>query len=189
MRALARRWSSRRPGVATTISGPAWSASNLGVVADAAVDRRRADGPARAVGPDALLDLERELAGRRQDEAADRQAARAASGAVAGRRSWRGCRSAARGAAAGSAARRPPSCRCRSGRRRARRGARGRAGWPRPGRGGLGVALVRDGAKELGREPEGIEGHGDCAPDVAHPPQRGPVRARVRMDGWFKPGR
>ena len=42
---------------------------------------------------------------------------------------------------------------------------------------GLGVALVRDGAEELGREPEVIEGHGGDAPDGPTRSSRGPVRA------------
>ena len=57
----------------------------LRIEADAAVDRRRADRVAGAVGPDALLDLERELTGRREDKAADRQARGAARSAVAER--------------------------------------------------------------------------------------------------------
>src|SRR5205814_2892415 len=48
-----------------------------GVIADAAVDRGRSDRLAPAVGLDELLGLERELAGRGEDEAADRQAGRA----------------------------------------------------------------------------------------------------------------
>ncbi len=126
-------WSSSRPGVATTISGPARSARTWASKPTPAVDDRRADGPARAVGPDALLDLDRELAGRGQDEAADRRSGRAAAVARIGCR--RGtARTRTRSGAGGSAGRRRPSCRSRSGRRRARRGPRGRAGSPRPGR-------------------------------------------------------
>ena len=47
--------------------------ADLRLEADAAVDRGRADPAVGAVGPDALLDLERELAGRGEDEGADRR--------------------------------------------------------------------------------------------------------------------
>ena len=45
--------------------------ADLGIEADATVDRGRADRVLDAVGPDALLDLERELAGRGEDQRAD----------------------------------------------------------------------------------------------------------------------
>ena len=45
--------------------------ADLGLEADAAVDRDRADPAVGAVRADALLDLERELAGRGEDEGAD----------------------------------------------------------------------------------------------------------------------
>ncbi len=45
--------------------------THLRVEADAAVDRGRADGVLGAVGPDAFLDLERELTGRSKDQRAD----------------------------------------------------------------------------------------------------------------------
>ena len=45
--------------------------ADLRIEADAAVDRGRADRVLGAVGPDALLDLERELAGRGEDQGAD----------------------------------------------------------------------------------------------------------------------
>ena len=122
---------------------PGAQRADLRVETDAAVDRRRADGGLRAVGPDALLDLERELAGRGEDERAD--GARAAL--------W------ARGVQA----------------LEHRQDERGRLAGPRLGagehvasgederdglcldRGGFRVALVGDGAKELGRQPETIE--------------------------------
>ena len=126
-------WSSRRPGVATTIAGPARRARTCGLEADAAVDRGRADAAMGAVGADALLDLEGELAGRGQDEDADRRPGRVARGRV--RCAPRPTAMAVVRAAGGSAGRTRPSCRCRSGRRRAGRGRRGRAGSPRPGPG------------------------------------------------------
>ena len=76
-------WSSRRPGVATTISGPGPQRADLGLEADAAVDRGGADRAVGAVGADALLDLERELAGRGEDEDADRRRGRRPAAAVA----------------------------------------------------------------------------------------------------------
>ena len=54
--------------------GAAPQAAHLAVEANAAVDGGRADGALGAVGSDALLDLQRELAGRGQDEHADRTA-------------------------------------------------------------------------------------------------------------------
>ncbi len=47
---------------------------DLGVDADAAVDERRLEAEVLPVGPDAFLDLRRELARRRQDERANRMA-------------------------------------------------------------------------------------------------------------------
>ncbi len=58
--------------------------ADLRIEADAAVDGRRADGVLGAVGPDALLDLERELAGRGED-----QARGSTRGPPAGREAWR----------------------------------------------------------------------------------------------------
>ena len=58
--------------------------ADLRIEADAAVDGRRADGVLGAVGPDALLDLERELAGRGEDQRADD-----AAGHRPGRVPWR----------------------------------------------------------------------------------------------------
>ncbi len=51
---------------------------------------------------------------------------------------------------------------------------------------GLGVALVRDGAEELGRQPEVIEWHGSGAPGEALP-RGGGARSGRGMDrdrGW-----
>jgi hypothetical protein len=53
--------------------------------ADAAVDGGAPDGPTRAVGAHALLHLEREFAGRGQDEGTDRQTGGAPRAVVAGR--------------------------------------------------------------------------------------------------------
>ena len=50
--------------------------TDLRVEADAAIDRGRPDGVLGAVRPDALLDLERELAGRSEDQRADEPLAR-----------------------------------------------------------------------------------------------------------------
>ena len=55
--------------------------------ADAAVDGGRADAPVATVDADALLDLERELAGRGEDEGADRATARRGS-TLGGPRRW-----------------------------------------------------------------------------------------------------
>ena len=55
------RWSSRRPGRGDDDLGTGAQRPDLRVEADAAVDGRRADRVLGAVGPDALLDLEREL--------------------------------------------------------------------------------------------------------------------------------
>ena len=75
--------------------GAVAQSQHLRLEADAAVDRRRADGLLGAVRSDALLDLEGELASRRQDEAADRQpggavqAALVRGGRLAARAAWR----------------------------------------------------------------------------------------------------
>ena len=117
--------------------------ADLRVEADAAVDRGRADGVLRAVGPDALLDLERELAGRREDERADdaRAALRARRVQTLEHRQDEGGRLAG-----------------------PRLGAREHVASGEDERDGLcldrgrfRVALVGDGAKELGRQPEMIE--------------------------------
>ena len=131
---------------------------DLGVEADAAVDRGRAEPVAGAVGPDALLDLERELAGRHDDKDTD------------GTAPVHGGSPPVRGGSLPVARRR-----CRPEQLDDREDERG--GLAGPGLGarehvatgederdrgrldgrGLGVALVRDGAEELGRQPELIE--------------------------------
>jgi hypothetical protein len=147
--------------------------ANLRLEPDAAVDRGRADAPLRSVGSDALLDLEGELAGRSEHQAADREAGRAAWPAVAD----------------GQVTRLGPACvedlEDRQHERRRLAGPRLGAGQHVPasedewdglrlhGR-GLCIALGRDGTKELGRQPEMIERHGRDAPEWARP--RGVVR-------------
>ena len=83
---------------------------------DAADDRHRRDADVVAERQRLLVDLQRQLARRRQDERA------AASRATA-----------RRAGAAGSAAGTRRSCRCRSRRSRSGRGRRARPGWPPPG--------------------------------------------------------
>ncbi len=123
--------------------------ADLAVDADATVDGRRADAPVAAVDAHALLDLERELAGRGEDQRADGPAAGAR---VAVRRAkvlehgqHEGRRLAGAGLGAGHQV-------------AAGEDERDRLGLDG---GGLGVALVRDGAEEFGLQPEGIEGHGE----------------------------
>ena len=148
-------WSRSRPGVATTISGPLRRPAELRLVADAAVDRDRADGPPGAVGPDALLHLERELAGGNEDEDAG-QAARRLTGT---KRRCQACRDGVEPLEDGQdeggrlAGARLGACEDVAA------GEDERDGLGLDG-GGLGVALVRDSAEELGRQPELIEGHG-----------------------------
>ena len=119
--------------------------ADLRVEADAAIDRRGADRVLGAVGPDALLDLERELAGRGEDQRTDD--ARAAGGSrrveALQHRQHEGGRLAGAGLGAGEDV-------------AALEDERDRLGLDG---GGFGVALLGDGAKELGRQPKGIEGH------------------------------
>ncbi len=143
---------------------------DLGLEADAPVDRRRADRPLGAIGANALLDLDRQLARRDHDQDPDRRTGR--------------CRRPARGLVQS----RPGSVEPRR-RRRERRGGDAlgvqdpedrqhegrRLAGPGLGPGehvttgedqrdrlaldwrGLRVALAGDGAEQLGRESEGIE--------------------------------
>ncbi len=134
--------------------------TDLRLETDATVDRGRSDAAMCAVRPEALLDLEGELTSWCQDEDADRRPGRVArvpgwgSGAdsvavveaLEDRQDERG-RLAGAGLGAGeqvAAGQHEGDCLCLNG-------------------GGLGVALVRDSAEELGREPEGIEGHGSIS--------------------------
>ena len=87
--------------------------------ADAAEDRDDAALMLAAEAMQAFLDLQGELAGRRQDECARGVAVRPPPGCLPG--------------AAASAARKRRSCRCRSARRRADRGRRAAEGWHLPG--------------------------------------------------------
>ncbi len=161
-------WSSSRPGVATTISRPGAKGPDLRIESHAAVDGRRADGTLRPVGSDALLDLEGELAGGGQDEAADRQARGAAAARLARRQAPR----------LGAAGVEELQDRQHEGGRLA--GARLGAGEKVAAgehlgdgfgldRGGFGIPLRRDGTEELGRQPEVFEGHRESAPEMAHP--------------------
>ena len=116
--------SSSRPGRRDEDLDAAAQGLDLGVHRDPAVDDGRAQRDGPAVGPDALVDLHRELAGRA------RGSARGPGGGPARSWCWPG-----RAGGRGWAARRRRSCRCRSGRPRGRRGPRARAGWRPPGRG------------------------------------------------------
>ena len=134
----------------------------LRLEADAAVDRGRPDRAVLAVGPDALLDLDGELAGGDDDEDADRRAGGGRGGPAALLR-----REVARGLADAGLVQDLDD---REDEGRGLAGAGLGAGEEVAAledqrdrlaldRGGLGVALVGDGAEQLGREPEGIEGH------------------------------
>ena len=132
--------------MATTISGPARSGADLGVEADAAVDGGGAEPVAGAVGPDALLDLEGQLAGR--DDHAARESARRRSRRRGGRsRETLEDREDERGRLAGA----------RLGAREHVAPGEDERDRGRLDRRGLRVALVRDRAEELGRQPELIE--------------------------------
>jgi len=132
---------------------------DLRLEADAAIDGGRADRPARAVGSNAFLDLERQLARRSEHQAADRLTGRATRQTPAGARARRG--PGWHGAAGGSAARRPPSCPCPSGRwKEVAAGEHDRDRISLDG-GRLGIALGGHRSKKVGRQPELIE-RGRC---------------------------
>ena len=143
---FATRWptrSSSRPGVATRISIAAAERLDLGIHRDAAVDDGRAERDRPAVGPDALVDLHRELAGRDEDQGADRVAGRRERGvgvrpeAVEDRqREGGGLAGAGLGGGEDVAA-----------------GEDEGDGLRLDGR-GLGVALLGDGLEEIGRQAE-----------------------------------
>ncbi len=118
--------------------------ADLRVEPDAAVDRGRAEAVAGAVGSDALLHLERKLARRDDHEDADGRppvaCRRGGSQPLEDREDERG-----RLAGPGLGTREHVA----AGEHERDRG--------RLDRRGLGVALVRDGAEELGRQPELIE--------------------------------
>ena len=119
--------------------------ADLRIEADAAVDRDRPDRLLVAVRPDALLDLERELTGRGEDQGADQATALGPAGVQAlDHRQHEGRRLAGAGLGAGEEV-------------AAGEDERDGLGLDR---GRLGVALVGDRAKELGRQPEVREGHG-----------------------------
>ena len=147
-----RRGRAADPGVATRISTPAAQRLDLGIHRDAAVDDRRAQRDGPAVGPDALVDLHRELAGRDEDERPDR---------VAGRRERR-VRVGPQAVEDGQ----------REGRRLAGPGLGGGedvAAGEDEGDGGCldrrrgGVALFGDGLQQIGRQAERIEGQAWCS--------------------------
>ena len=156
--------SSSRPGRRDEDLDAAAQRLDLGVHRDPAVDHRRAQRDGPAVGPDALVDLHRELAGRDEDQDPDR---------VAGGREA-GVRLAAQavedgqhegGGLAGA----------RSGRRRGRRGPRGRAGWPPPGRvSGSHTPPRRPCAR--GRPTGRVNRRSSVAPDVGPAAGTGPER-------------
>ena len=115
---------------------------------DTAVDGDRADAPVAAVRPDAIVDLEGELPGGREDERPDPSAA-AADGRL-GTAEPLQHRQDERGRLA------------RAGLGTGHDVATGEDERDRFGLDGCGhrVALIGHGAKELGRQPELIEGHG-----------------------------
>src|SRR5664280_430991 len=149
--------------------------ADLRVEAHAAVDRGGAEAVAGAVGPDALLHLERQLARGDDDEDADGRAPLSGGDRTVARR------------------------RCRAEQLNDRKDKRGGLAGPGLGTGehvapgederdrgrldgrGLGVALVRDRAEELGRQPEVIEWHGSDAPGEALP-RDGGARSGRWMD-------
>ena len=136
--------------------GAAADAVDLRGIADAAVDHDRADRAGLAVDADALLDLERELASRHDDERPHRQpldALRTRADRVPRRRAvlleeledrQHECRGLA-GAGLGAGAEVAPGEDERNG--------------LRLDRGGFDIALVGDGTEQLGIEPEFGEGH------------------------------
>ena len=126
--------------------GAAAQGTDLGIEADAAVDGGRADRSRRAVGADALLDLEGELAGRREDEGAD------AAPTVAAALAWSRWIIGSTNAAVLPVPVWAPAMQVAAGEDQ-------RDGFGLDG-GGHGVALFGDRAEELGRQPETIEGHG-----------------------------
>ena len=155
--------------MATTISGAVAQRADLRVEADAAVDRGRPNRALGAVGADALLHLEGELAV---------WASRTEDGGIAAVRSSPG----ARGACVRSwrigrtkAAVLPVPVWAPASRSRPARTSGIASAWTGVG---SSVALVRDGAEKLGRQPEMCRKTWRNAPGEALPRMRGPVRAR-----------
>ena len=166
--AAGRRDDDRRPGA---------QGAGLGLEADAAVDRDGAHRAVAAVGPDALLHLERELAGGREDEAPD--------GAVDGFRVG-----GRRDAGVRVAVVQPLEDGQHEGRGLAGPGlgageqvAAGEDERDRLGLdgGGLGVALVGNGAQIGRRQPEAVEGHGSGTL-LRGPPAVSGARSGRRVD-------
>src|SRR4051812_8852622 len=133
----------------------------LRLIADAAVDRHGPDPAVRAVGPDALLDLEAELAGRREDERTNRLPPVVSPRTPAGFGRVLPARRASRVeqleqrqderrrlAGAGLGACEHVTSAEDQGDRLALDGSR------------FAVALIGDRAEQLGRQPEDIKGHG-----------------------------
>ena len=140
----ARRGRAGGPGVATRISTPAQQRLGLRLDRHAAVDDGVAQRHVLAVRPERVVDLDGELARRRQDQRADRMAC--------GREAGVGVRAQPLEA---WAARKPRSCPCRSGHGPSRRGPGQPAGWPVPGWGWVSsIALLADGAQDFRAQPE-----------------------------------
>ena len=151
-RPAGRRGRAAGPGVATRISTPPRRALVCGSDRHAAVDDGRPERDGPAVGPDALVDLHRELAGRDEDEGADRVAGRRearvrvlAQPVEDRQREGRGLAGAGLGGGEDVASLEDEGDGCCLDRRRG------------------GVALLGDGPEEVGRQAERIEGQaGSC---------------------------
>ena len=111
---------------------------DLGILADAAQDHRQLEIEEAAIGAQALLDLHRQFAGRRQDQRLGLARAAAAHGR------WK--------ASAAAAGRKRRSCRCRSGRCPAGRGPPAAPGWPGPGWGWDGCNFLPPGRAGSARQ-------------------------------------
>ncbi len=139
---------------------PGTKGADLRIEPHAAVDGRGADRALGAVGSDALLDLERKLAGRGQDEAANRKAGRATAAGLPGRQPTRFGPTGVEDLEDGEdesgrlAGARLGAC------EQVASGEYDRDGFGLDRR-GLGVALRGDGTEELGRQPELFEWHGE----------------------------
>ena len=166
--------SSSRPGVATRISTPLRSALIWGSIGIAAVDDRRAQRHGAAVGGDAVVHLHRELAGRDEDQR------RGPDGGPARSSCWR-ARAAGRGSGRTKAAVLPVPVWAAA--RTSRPSRTSGMAAVLDGR-GSGVAFLGDGAEEIGREAERVEGQaGSCLeipsrPGAGSSRRQGPDRRR-----------